>query len=96
MTALDRNLDAIGHMIWKYALEDYAGTGLTNLVQNGGFESGAASWTATAGAITTRGGASRPAHTGSWKLWLGGNGTTSHRVRPTSGSPSRPAPPARR
>ncbi|HET7399176.1 MAG TPA: M4 family metallopeptidase [Intrasporangium sp.] len=45
-----------------------------NWVANGGFESGAVSWTATSGAITSS--ASRPAHTGTWKLWLGGNGTT--------------------
>jgi len=47
------------------------GTG-TNLLLNPGFESGTVSWTATAGAITSS--TSRPAHAGSWKLWLGGNG----------------------
>ena len=45
----------------------------TNLLVNPGFESGAVSWTGTAGPITSDTG--RPAHTGSWKLWLGGNGS---------------------
>ena len=43
-----------------------------NLLLNPGFESGAVSWTGTAGPITNNSG--RPAHSGSWKLWLGGNG----------------------
>ncbi|MDE9366199.1 M4 family metallopeptidase [Luteipulveratus sp. YIM 133132] len=46
----------------------------SNLVANGGFESGATSWTGTSGPITNDSG--RPAHAGSWKLWLGGNGST--------------------
>lgn len=46
-----------------------------NLLQNPGFESGAGSWTGTAGPITNNTG--RPARTGSWKAWLGGNGSTS-------------------
>jgi Zn-dependent metalloprotease len=41
---------------------------------NGGFESGQTGWTGTSGPITNNTG--RPAHSGSWKLWLGGNGTT--------------------
>ncbi|GAA1875350.1 M4 family metallopeptidase [Lapillicoccus jejuensis] len=49
------------------------GTG-TNLLANPGFESGAVSWTGSTGPITNDTG--RPAHTGTWKLWLGGNGTT--------------------
>ncbi|NUR95211.1 MAG: M4 family metallopeptidase [Kribbellaceae bacterium] len=43
-----------------------------NLLKNPGFESGAVDWTGTAGPITNDSG--RPARTGSWKLWLGGNG----------------------
>jgi Zn-dependent metalloprotease len=43
-----------------------------NLLLNPGFESGAVSWTGSAGPITTDTG--RPAHAGSWKMWLGGNG----------------------
>ena len=41
---------------------------------NGGFESGQTGWTGTSGPITNNTG--RPAHGGSWKLWLGGNGST--------------------
>ena len=44
-----------------------------NLLQNAGFESGATVWTGTAGPITNNTG--RPARTGSWKAWLGGNGS---------------------
>src|SRR6478672_10149658 len=44
-----------------------------NILGNPGFESGATVWTGTAGPITNNTG--RPARTGSWKLWLGGNGT---------------------
>jgi aminopeptidase S len=80
-TALDRNLDAIGHMVWLYADKDYGTTPPTtpppgaNLLANPGFESGAVSWAGTSGAITNNTG--RPARTGSWKAWLGGNGSTS-------------------
>jgi Zn-dependent metalloprotease len=45
-----------------------------NLLGNPGFESGATVWTSTAGTITSS--TSRPAHSGSWKAWLGGNGRT--------------------
>jgi hypothetical protein len=45
-----------------------------NLLGNPGFESGATVWTSTAGAITSS--TSRPAHSGTWKSWLGGNGRT--------------------
>jgi Zn-dependent metalloprotease len=47
----------------------------TNLLGNPGFESGATVWTGTAGPITNNTG--RPARTGSWKAWLGGNGSSS-------------------
>jgi Zn-dependent metalloprotease len=43
-------------------------------ITNGGFESGQTGWTGTSGPITNNTG--RPAHSGSWKMWLGGNGTT--------------------
>ena len=46
-----------------------------NVLANPGFESGAASWAGTTGVITTNTG--RPARTGSYKAWFGGNGTTS-------------------
>ncbi|WP_377644290.1 M4 family metallopeptidase [Oryzobacter terrae] len=45
-----------------------------NLLQNAGFESGATVWTGTSGPITNNTG--RPARTGSWKAWLGGNGSS--------------------
>lgn len=45
-----------------------------NLLLNPGFESGAVNWTGSAGAITNNTG--RPAHAGTWKMWLGGNGVT--------------------
>jgi len=41
---------------------------------NPGFESGSASWTATSGVIDNS--ASQPAHSGSYKAWLDGYGTT--------------------
>jgi Zn-dependent metalloprotease len=41
---------------------------------NPGFESGASSWSATSGVITTDSG--QPAHAGSWKAWFDGYGTT--------------------
>ncbi|PKH37813.1 Zn-dependent metalloprotease [Nocardioides alpinus] len=46
-----------------------------NILANPGFESGAASWAGNTGLITTNTG--RPARTGSYKAWFGGNGTTS-------------------
>jgi aminopeptidase S len=78
LTSLDRQIDAIGHMVWNYAEKDYGSgpppTG-DNLLQNPGFESGTANWTGTTGVITSS--TSRPARTGSWKAWLQGNGRSS-------------------
>src|SRR6478609_777330 len=52
-----------------------ASGGTTNLIVNGGFETGAASpWTLTAGVLNNS--ASEPAHTGAWDAWLDGYGTT--------------------
>jgi hypothetical protein len=52
-----------------------SGGGTTNLIVNGGFETGAASpWTLTAGVLNNS--ASEPAHTGSWDAWLDGYGTS--------------------
>lgn len=51
------------------------GGGTTNLIVNGGFETGAASpWTLTAGVLNNS--TSEPAHTGSWDAWLDGYGTS--------------------
>ncbi|MGW6280086.1 M28 family metallopeptidase [Kribbella sp. NPDC055071] len=78
LTSLDRQIDAIGHMVWNYAQKDYGSgpppTG-DNLLQNPGFESGTANWTGTSGVITNS--SSRPARTGSYKAWLQGNGRSS-------------------
>ncbi|WP_392544661.1 M20/M25/M40 family metallo-hydrolase [Oryzobacter telluris] len=77
VTALDRGADLIGHMLWLYAAKDLGGTTPPptggNLLQNAGFESGATVWTGTSGPITSNSG--RPARSGSWKAWLGGNGS---------------------
>lgn len=45
----------------------------TQLILNGGFESGATSWTATSGVITND--ASQAGHGGTYKAWLNGYGT---------------------
>ena len=49
------------------------GGGGSNLLQNPGFESGAASWSQTTGVITND---STRAHAGAWLGWLDGYGTT--------------------
>ncbi|MFF0264481.1 M28 family metallopeptidase [Kribbella sp. NPDC004536] len=75
LTSLDRQIDAIGYMIWTYAQKDYNGgtpPAGDNLLKNPGFESGAVDWTGTSGPITDNTG--RPARTGTWKAWLQGNG----------------------
>ena len=52
-----------------------AAGGTTNLIVNGGFETGTATpWTLTAGVLNNS--ASEPAHTGAWDAWLDGYGTT--------------------
>ena len=43
---------------------------------NPGFESGAASWTATAGVIGQYGSQGQPTHSGTWNAWLDGYGRT--------------------
>ncbi len=51
------------------------GGGSTNLIVNGGFETGAASpWTLTTGVLNNS--TAEPAHTGAWDAWLDGYGTT--------------------
>jgi xanthomonalisin len=50
------------------------GGGAQQLLLNPGFESGSASWTATAGVITNS--ASQAAHGGSYKAWLDGYGSS--------------------
>ncbi|MFF1820962.1 M28 family metallopeptidase [Kribbella sp. NPDC058245] len=78
LTSLDRQIDAIGHMVWNYAQKDYGSgppPGGSNLLVNPGFESGAVNWTGTSGVVTNS--TSKPARTGTWKAWLQGNGSTS-------------------
>ena len=48
------------------------GGGATELVSNGGFESGATVWTASSGVIDNS--TSQAAHLGSWKAWMNGYG----------------------
>jgi hypothetical protein len=51
------------------------GSGGTQLLGNPGFETGtAAPWVATAGVIDSSG--AEPAHSGAWKAWLDGYGTS--------------------
>jgi hypothetical protein len=50
------------------------GGGGTQILANPGFESGSSSWTASSGVINTS--TSEAAHSGSWKAWLDGYGTT--------------------
>jgi hypothetical protein len=59
----------------------------TELVQNGGFESGATNWTATSGVITN--GSGEAAHAGTYKAWLDGYGSaTTDTVTQTVSIPS--------
>ncbi len=78
LTSLDRQIDAIGHMVWNYAQKEYGSTeppAGDNLIQNPGFESGAANWTGTSGVITNS--STKPAHAGTYKAVLQSNGRTS-------------------
>jgi len=45
-----------------------------NLLGNPGFESGEVDWSGTSGPISDN--TQRPAHSGSWKMWLGGHGAS--------------------
>lgn len=51
-----------------------SGGGGTELIGNGGFESGATVWTETSGVINSD--TNEPAHGGSWKAWLDGYGSS--------------------
>jgi len=51
-----------------------SGGGSTELIGNGGFESGNTVWTGSSGVIDN--GTSEPAQAGSWKAWLDGYGST--------------------
>jgi Zn-dependent metalloprotease len=53
-----------------------SGTCSGQRLANPGFESGAASWSATSGVIGQHGSAGEPTHSGSWNAWLDGYGQT--------------------
>ncbi|WP_266159490.1 Ig-like domain-containing protein [Dyella silvatica] len=60
----------------SFSVSNGGGTGGgTELIQNGGFESGTASWTASNTSIISNG-SGESAHSGSWYAWLDGYGST--------------------
>jgi hypothetical protein len=64
--------DAAGNSATSAAVNFSVSNGSTQLIVNGGFESGASSWTAASGVITSD--AAQAAHAGTWKAWLDGYG----------------------
>jgi hypothetical protein len=58
---------------YTLALTYTAGTTSSELIGNGGFESGSTPWTASSGVIDNS--TSQAAHAGSWKAWLDGYGS---------------------
>ena len=64
--------DAAGNVATSSAASFSVNNAATQLIVNGGFESGASSWTASSGVITSD--ATQPAHAGTWKAWLDGYG----------------------
>jgi hypothetical protein len=64
--------DAAGNSATSAAANFSVSNGSTQLIVNGGFESGTASWTAASGVITSD--ATEAAHAGTWKAWLDGYG----------------------
>ncbi|WLI89357.1 Ig-like domain-containing protein [Massilia sp. R2A-15] len=64
--------DAAGNVATSSAASFSVNNAATQLIVNGGFESGATSWTASSGVITSD--ATQPAHGGTWKAWLDGYG----------------------
>ena len=70
-----------GNILWSAPIWVTQGSGggttptptATELIVNGGFESGASSWTATSGVITSDAG--QAGHAGSYKAWLDGYGS---------------------
>jgi hypothetical protein len=67
--------DAAGNSATSAAVNfSVSNTTAQQLVLNGGFESGATSWSASGGVITSDSGTA--ARTGTWKAWLNGYGST--------------------
>lgn len=56
-----------------FQVDNSTGTGV-ELLTNGGFESGSTGWAASKGVITNS--STYPAHSGSWKAWLNGSGSS--------------------
>ena len=66
--------DAAGNVGTSSAASFSVTNSATQLIVNGGFESGTGSWTASSGVITSD--AAEAAHGGTWKAWLDGYGAT--------------------
>ena len=64
--------DAAGNVGSSSAVSFSVNNAATQLIVNGGFESGATAWTASTGVITSDTG--EAAHAGTWKAWLDGYG----------------------
>jgi hypothetical protein len=64
--------DAAGNIGTSTAASFSVSNSATQLIVNGGFESGTDAWTASSGVITSD--ATEAAHAGSWKAWLNGYG----------------------
>ena len=64
--------DAAGNVGTSSTVSFSVNNAATQLVVNGGFESGTGSWTASSGVITSDAG--EAAHAGSWKAWMNGYG----------------------
>ena len=64
--------DAAGNVGTSAAAAFSISNSATQLIVNGGFESGTASWTASSGVITSD--VAEAAHGGTWKAWLDGYG----------------------
>ncbi|WFE99004.1 M28 family peptidase [Micromonospora sp. WMMD964] len=74
-TVLNRAADGVAYALWQLAVGGGTPTCTGGqVIGNGGFETGSTPWTASSGVITNS--SSQPARTGSYKAWLGGNGTT--------------------
>ncbi len=71
------NTGASGNTSFTWSISGGGGgcTSAGQKILNPGFESGSASWSATAGVIGQNG-PSEPAHSGSWNAWMDGYGTT--------------------
>ncbi|MEU8154052.1 M28 family peptidase [Micromonospora sp. NPDC048986] len=74
-TVLNRAADGVAYALWQLAVGGGTPTCTgSQVVANGGFESGSTPWTASSGVITNASG--QPARTGSYKAWLNGFGST--------------------